>query len=305
MLWIIDLVLLAALWGASFLLMRWGGAEFGALPTAFLRVVIGGLCLLPLVLHQGHGAHLKTRTGQFLLFGTVNSAIPFTLFSIAVMAVSTTLTGVLNATTPLWAALIAWLWLGDRLGTRRSIGLLLGAAGTAMLALDKSAALATGATVGATPFGITIGDYAQTVAILACILATFCYGLSANYAKKHLQGLPPMVLAVASQFGAAAFLVIPAIALWPSANPSTQAWLAVAALGVLCTGIAYAPYFRLIARAGATRTLTVTFLIPVFATAYGSWFLGERITQGMLLWGGVILAGTAIAVYPGKIKSSQ
>jgi drug/metabolite transporter (DMT)-like permease len=297
MLWIIDLVLLAALWGASFLLMRLGGAEFGALPTAFLRVTIGGLCLLPLVLRHNHGAYLKTRSGQFLWLGTLNSAIPFTLFSLAVMAISTSLTSVLNATTPLWAALIAWLWLGDALGARRWLGLVIGAAGTAMLAYDKSAlapvaALSTSETI----FGI----HAQTLAVAACLLATFCYGIAANYTKKNFATLPPLVLATASQFGAAVFLVIPAIVLWPRTMPSAQAWLAVVALGVFCTGIAYALYFRLIASAGAPRTLTVTFLIPVFAMAYGSLFLNERITQGMVLWGGVILVGTAIAVYPAK-----
>lgn len=299
MLWIIDLVLLAALWGASFLLMRLGGAEFGALPTAFLRVAIGGLCLLPLVLRQGHGAQLKTRSGSFLVLGTLNSAVPFTLFSLAVMAISTSLTSVLNATTPLWAALIAWLWLGDALGARRWLGLFIGAAGTAMLALDKSALSPIQTSMAVAP-DASFNGYAQTLAVIACLLATFCYGIAANYTKRNFRDVPPLVLATASQFGAAVFLIIPAIFLWPKSMPSAQAWLAVLALGVFCTGIAYALYFRLIARAGAPRTLTVTFLIPVFATAYGSLFLNERITQGMLLWGGVILLGTAIAVYPSK-----
>ncbi len=297
MLWIIDLILLAALWGASFLLMRLGAAEFGALPTACLRVMIGGLCLLPLVIRNGHSSHLKTRPWQFLLLGTFNSAIPFTLFSLAVMAISTSLTSVLNATTPLWAALIAWLWLHDILGIRRWLGLFVGAIGTAMLAYDKSAV----APVAALNTTETIfGNHAETLAIGACLLATFCYGIAANYTKKNFNDIPPLVLATASQLGAAIFLAIPAIMLWPKTAPSLQAWLAVIALGVFCTGIAYALYFRLIARAGAPRTLTVTFLIPVFATAYGSWFLNEHITNGMLLWGGVILLGTAIAVYPAK-----
>lgn len=297
--WILDLILLAALWGASFLLMRLGGAEFGALPTACLRVAIGGLCLLPLVLRQGHGAQLKIRSGQFLLLGTLNSAIPFTLFSLAVMAVSTTLTSVLNATTPLWAALITWLWLGDALGARRWAGLFLGGMGTAMLAYDKSALVPVSVNLASPPDTI-LGIHTQTLAIAACLLATFCYGIAANYTKKNLRDVPPLVLATASQFGAAVFLAIPAIVLWPKTMPSAQAWLAVVALGVFCTGIAYALYFRLIAKAGAPRTLTVTFLIPVFAMAYGSLFLNEHITQGMVLWGGVILLGTAIAVYPAK-----
>jgi drug/metabolite transporter (DMT)-like permease len=180
---------------------------------------------------------------------------------------------------------------------RRWLGLFIGAIGTAMLAYDKS----TLAPIAAlNTLEILFGNHAHTLAIGACLLATFCYGIAANYTKKNFSGIPPLVLATASQFGAAIFLAIPAIILWPKIAPSLQAWLAVIALGVFCTGIAYALYFRLIARAGAPRTLTVTFLIPVFATAYGSWFLNERITNGMLLWGGVILLGTAIAVYPAK-----
>jgi drug/metabolite transporter (DMT)-like permease len=134
------------------------------------------------------------------------------------------------------------------------------------------------------------------VAIGACLLATAAYGYGGNFTKKHLSGVPPLALATGSQLAAAAVLAVPAWLQRPAAPPSTSAWIALALLSILCTGVAYILYFRLIARTGPTNAATVTFLIPAFAALFGWLFLGEAVTLPMLIGGAVILAGTALAM---------
>ena len=107
--------------------------------------------------------------------------------------------------------------------------------------------------------------------------------------------MPPLVTAAGSQIGASLGLALPAIWFWPAQMPGTNAWLAVLAVGVLCTGVAYIIFFRLIENAGPPRALTVTFLVPVFAVLYGVLLLGERVTPWMLLCAVVIVCGTALS----------
>ena len=281
--WKLDFVLLAAIWGASFLFMRVAAVELGALPTAGLRVAIASLFLLPLLLARGHGSLLRQHWRQMLVIGTLNSGVPFACFSFAATVISSGLSSILNATTPLMGAVIAWSWLQDRPDRSRIVGLVIGFVGVALLAWDKASftPAASGASSG--------------WAVLACLLATLCYGISASYTKRYLAHLPSLVSATGSQIGAALGLLPLTWWFWPTRAVSTNAWLAVAALGVLCSGVAYVLYFRLIERAGPARALSVTFAIPVFAVAYGVALLGEAVTPWMLLCGVVIVAGTALS----------
>ena len=281
--WAIDFTLLAAIWGASFLFTRIAVAEFGALPTAGLRVAIAALALLPLLLLKGLGPELRRHWKPVFLIGMLNSGIPFACFSFALLSISTGLSAILNATVPLFGAVIAWLWLKDRLSGSRVVGLAIGFAGVAMLAWDKAS------------FKPDASGVAPGWAVLACLLATFCYGLAANATKRYLGGLPPLVTATGSQVGATLGLALPAIWLWPAQMPGAKAWLALVVVGVVCTGIAYILYFRLIEQAGPARALAVTFVVPVFAVFYGVLFLGEPVTGWMLLCGAVIVCGTALS----------
>ena len=129
----------------------------------------------------------------------------------------------------------------------------------------------------------------------ACLLATVCYGWSANAAKRYLGGMPALVTATGSQIGALLVLVLPGLWYWPERTPSLQAWLSLLVVGVVCTGVAYVLYFRLIEHAGPARALAVTFVVPVFAMFYGVLFLDEAVTGWMLLCGGVIVCGTALS----------
>jgi drug/metabolite transporter (DMT)-like permease len=281
--WITDFVLLAAIWGASFLFMRLGALEFGALPTAALRVGIGALFLLPLLLLRGLGPQLARHWKPVLLVGVLNSGIPFACYAYALLSITTGLSAILNATVPLFGAIVAWLWLKDRPNGSRVLGLVVGFAGVALLAWDKAS------------FKPDASGAAPGWAVLACLLATLCYGISASFAKRYLGGLPPLVTATGSQVGATLGLALPALWLWPARMPSMQAWLALLAVGVLCTGVAYILYFRLIEQAGPARALAVTFVVPVFAVIYGVLLLGEAVTPWMVLCGAVIVAGTALS----------
>ena len=281
--WVSDLLLLAAIWGSSFLFMRIGAVEFGALPTAAVRVAIAALFLLPIVWLRGLLPELKKHWRRTFFIGLLNSGIPFACFSFALLSISTGLSAILNATVPMFGALVAWVWLKDKPNAARVLGLLIGFAGVALLAWDKAS------------FKPDASGVAPGWAVLACLLASLCYGISASYTKRYLSGVPPLVTAAGSQIGATLGLALPALWLWPARLPGSSAWLALLAVGVLCTGLAYILFFRLIANAGPQRALSVTFLVPVFAVLYGALFLGESVTPWMLLCAAVIVCGTALS----------
>ncbi|MDA7414980.1 DMT family transporter [Xenophilus arseniciresistens] len=282
--WLLDLMLLGALWGASFLFMRISAPEFGALPMAALRVGIATLTLLPLLALHGQMPALRQHWKAALSIGVLNSGLPFALFAYALITINAGLGAVLNATVPMFGALVAWAWFGDRPDRSRLTGLALGFAGVALLA-GRSAGLQQGG-----------GNGTQALwAVLACLGACLSYGIAANATRRHLQGAPALATATGSQIGATLFLALPALWLWPAQTPSLRAWLSLIALGVACTGLAYILFFRIIANAGPQRALTVTFLVPVFAVAYGALFLHEAVTLWMLGCAAIVVCGVALS----------
>jgi len=279
----LELLALAAVWGGSFIFMRLGAGEFGALPLSFLRVAGAAIVLLPVLAWRREWPALCTHWRPILVVGIANSAFPFACFAYAALTINAGLSAIFNAAAPLFGAVIAWLWLQDRLSAPRIVGLVIGFVGVLGLALDK-AGVHTGAP------GTDAG-----LAVLACIAGSVSYGFSANFAKRHLVGVAPMATAAGSQLAAAVVLAVPAVWAWPAANPDATAWLTMGLLAVACTGIAYIMYFRLIAHIGPANAIAVTFLVPVFAVAWGALFLGERPTAAMLAGCAVIVAGTALA----------
>ena len=278
-----EFILLAALWGASFLFMRLGTLEFGPLATAGLRVALASLALLPVMLSRGLWPQLRQHCKPVMICGLINSAIPFALFSFALLSISTGLSSILNATVPLFGALVAWLWLGDKPGASRTLGLVIGFIGVALLASGK-ASFKPDASGAVTAWGI-----------LACLLATISYAVAASFTRRYLSGLNSLMVATGSQIGAALGLALPTLLMWPAQAPSLKAWGALLALGTLCTAVAYVLFFRLIERLGPARAITVTFTIPVFAVFYGVTLLGETVTTWMLFCGVIVLCGTALA----------
>ena len=288
--WLADYLVLGALWGSSFLFMRFSALEFGAMATAAGRVAIAAAFLLPIVIVKGLLPELQQHWKKIFVMGIFNSAIPFACFAFALLHITTGLSSILNATVPMFGALVAWVWLKDKPALPRIAGIVIGFAGIALLAWDKAT------------FKPDASGAAPGWAVLACLVACLCYGIAASFAKKYMGGISPMVTAAGSQIGATLGLALPAIWLWPASTPSTTAWMALLVLGIACTGIAYILFFRLIEKAGPQRTLTVTFLIPVFAVFYGAMFLRETVTSWMLLCAVVIVCGTALATGLVKFK---
>ena len=285
---IAEFTLLAALWGASFLFMHLGAAEFGAFPTAGLRVGLAAVFLLPVFLIRGVWTDFRLRLRPILFVGLLNSALPFALYSYAVLHITTGLSAILNANVPLSGAVVAWLWLKDKPDASRALGLLVGFVGVALLVLGKTSVNAN------TP--VAAASSATTlIAMGACLLATLCYGLAASFTKRHLAGAHPLATAAGSQIGATLGLLLPTLWFWPRQSVSPTAWAAVAAVALLCTAIAYILFFRIIEKAGPAKALTVTFLVPVFALLYGVMFLDEVITTWTMVCGVVILLGTALS----------
>jgi drug/metabolite transporter (DMT)-like permease len=275
----IELIVLATIWGASFLFMRVAVPEFGPIALVQVRVTIAALFLLTVLAFRGGIRQLPAHAGPLTLVGITSSALPFVLFAYAALHVTAGTAAVLNATAPLFGAVVAFVWLRDRLPPARILGLTVGFGGVLVLAWDKIGAHGNG----------------TALAVAAGLVASLSYGVAVNYTKTRLHAVDPIVNAAGSQIAAALLLLPLTLGYWPDAQPSTSSWLTVIALGILSTGIAYVIYFRLIVRIGPAKAITVTYLVPVFGMVWGLVFLHEAITAGMVVACAVILTGTALA----------
>jgi drug/metabolite transporter (DMT)-like permease len=273
---ITALFLLAALWGASFLFMRIASPVIGPVLTIELRVLIAGIVLLLYVWMFKKSVELKAYWKQYLIVGALNAAIPFTLIAAATLHLPASIAAILNSTTPLFTALASRWFLHEPLDAKKWIGIGLGIAGVFAL-------------VGWSPVPLST----QTVfSALLSILAAFSYGCGGVYAKKAFTGVSSLSLSIGQQLGAA-FVLIPLAAFdIPTKPVSPLVMYSVLGLAVFCTAIAYLFYFYLLANVGPTKTLSVTFLVPVFGVIWGMIFLHEKITIGML--GGLAIILTSI-----------
>lgn len=272
------LLLLAAIWGASFLFMRVAAPVMGPVPLIFMRVGLAALFLLAVAARLRRPLEVARHGRHYLLLGLLNSALPFLLFAFAARTVSASLLSVLNATAPIWAALIGALWTRQGLAPRQAGGMLLGLAGVTLLAGVEALVLPRGG----------------WLAVLAGLGAAFSYGLATNYAKRAAP-VEPMANAHGSMWAATLWL-LPFMAVVPVPAGTWTPWLAssVILLGVLCSGVAYLLYFRLIADLGAARALTVTYLIPLFGILWGNLFLGETMGWHTVMGCVAVLTGTAL-----------
>lgn len=272
----LEICLLGAIWGASFLFMRIAAPQFGAVPLVLLRLGLGALVLLPF-LWAARARFPLALWPKLALIGSINAGIPFILFAWAAERAPAGIGAIANAMTVLFTALVAFLFFGEQIGRRRAIALFAGFAGVVVLASGKAG-------------GVSVGW-----AVAAGGLASFFYGVGLNLVRRHLSGLPPAAVAAAT-LGCATLLVLPfALAIWPSQPVTPLAWGSAVALGVLCTGASFVLYYRLVARIGPTRASTVTYLIPVFGVAWAWWLLGEPVTWTMAVAGAVILGSVALS----------
>lgn len=276
---IIDLVALSAVWGASFLFMRIAAPEFGPLVLVEVRVVIAALFLLPIFLLRANISELTVHWKKLAILSVLNSAAPFFLLTFATLSITGGFAGILNATAPIFAAMVAWVWLSDRLGVSQIVGLVIGFVGVLVLVWNK----------------VTLAFDGTTVAILAGIIAAIFYAVGGNYTKKYMGQLNSLAIATGTMIAAAIILLPIAVYLWPSEPVSIRSWIAAIIMGVASTGIAYILYFRLIRNVGPAKAITVTYLIPAFAMFWGAIVIDEKVTPIMIVGCVIIFFGTALA----------
>ena len=274
------LLALAALWGASFLFIRVAVDDLGPVALAdgrLLLAVVGLVAILALA--RRPAARRRAPVSRYLLLGAVNAALPFTLIAAAETRLDASLAAILNASTPLFAALVAALVGDERMTLRRAIGLVLGVAGVGLV-------------VGLAHVEST--DLGFFAAAAASLLAALCYAVGTTYAKHAMGDEPPATIAL-GQLLAAGVVLLPLVAAVPPPHaPDGGDLAALAALAVACTSLAYLLYFRLVSEVGPTSALTVTYLVPVFGVLWAAVFLGESVTVGTLAGGALILASVAL-----------
>jgi drug/metabolite transporter (DMT)-like permease len=281
---LIRLLSLAAIWGASFLFMRLLAPVLGPLWTAEVRAGIAGCVLLLWMRMRNNPLAARIYWKQYLTLGVLNSALPFTLYSFAALSLPSGYSAILNATSPLWGALIGAIVLGEALNARKLSGMVVGVIGVALLVR-----------LGPLAFGQEV-----VLAVLACLLATLCYGLAGVYSKKQAQGMTPLQMSAGSQL-TAALVILPFVGLAPVRGAVTvQIVLLALGLAVICSAFAYILYYRLIADLGPTKALTVTFLIPLFALIWGAVFLHESLTVSTLIGCAAVVLATWLVVFSAR-----
>lgn len=274
-----DLFILAAIWGSSFLFMHLSVGDLGPFALVEIRVGGGAIFLLIFAALRGRMMAIWSNAGHISVVGIFAAGLPFLCFNIAAQSVPAGFMAIINAMTPLFGALIARLWLKEILTPARIFGLLLGFTGIVILVWGD----------------LSFGAGGMGPGVLACLTASLSYGYAACYTTRYLKGVDPLAMAAGSVTAAALVLLPLAVYFWPATPVSAASWAAALSLAVLCTGLAYIIYYGLIDRVGASRSITVTFLVPLFGILWGAIFLHEPLTLRMLVATAIVLFGTLLA----------
>ncbi|MDY0833201.1 DMT family transporter [Pseudomonas sp. SED1] len=291
----LHLLVLAAIWGASFLFMRIIAPEIGTIPTAFFRVSIAATGLLVILAMMRVSWDFQGKLKTVLLLGVINSGIPATMYSVAAQVLPAGYSAIFNATTPLMGVLIGGLFFSERLTPSKIAGVCLGLFGVGIL----------------TRAGPVAFDMELLMGALACLLATTCYGFAGFLARRWLDqrgGLDSRLAALGSMLGATLFL-LPLFAWSAISHPPASwggwpVWLSLLGLGLVCTAFAYILYFRLLTSIGPVKSMTVTFMIPPFGVLWGALLLDEPLSMAHL-YGGLLIAGALwLVLRPGKLAKS-
>jgi drug/metabolite transporter (DMT)-like permease len=271
---LVRLTALAAIWGASFLFVRIASPAIGPVLTADARMLIAGLALAAYFRFIGFDSHWRRWWPQYAIVGMLTSALPFLLFAYAALSLPAGLMSVINASSPMWGALLsAWL-LHERLSARGIAGLAIGVAGVALVTRPEAG----------TAFAI--------LPVLAATGAAVCYGLAGVYMRRWAKEVPSRGMALGTQI-AGGTLLAPFLAIAPPTSmPTPLVAACMLAMGLVCGAVAYLLYFRLVTDIGAPGALTVTYLIPIFGVAWGALFLGETVSLVMLGGAALVLLGT-------------
>lgn len=262
--------------------------DFGAVPLSGTRSFIAALTLTPLMLLKGQWPAFRQAWPHLLVIGLISTALPFSFLSISTQYTSAGFASILNALTPIFSALVAWLWLKEYLTPAVVIGILLGFCGVFVMVFDRE----------------TITSSFPLLPILAGVAGTLLYGLTGNYSRRYMIGVPVLTIAAGSQIFSTLLLLPVALLQWPATPIPLSSWLYACILGMLCTGVAYILYFGLLKTVGVARTVIVTYLVPVFAMLWGYLVLGENVTLQMAAGAACILCGIGLTTYRPKPKSA-
>jgi drug/metabolite transporter (DMT)-like permease len=277
---LLRLIALAACWGLAFVFIRVAVPSTGPFALVEMRALIASILLYGYLRATGVPLDLPRNWTRYAVSGALGSAIPFAMIAMAQTAQSASYSVVLVGMAPMFSALIAALWMGERFTWQKGAGLLIGLSGVALLTGWNPSA------VEVPPFwavGLTLG-------------AAALYGLAGVYAKKYTAGIPPQAQATGSQMAAALMLLPPALFAMPQAVPSMLVWANIVALAAFSSALAFMLYFRLIANIGPVRTVSVNYLTPLFGVAGGVLFLDEKLTANILLGALAILAGLTLVM---------
>lgn len=277
------LTALGAIWGASYIFIRVAVEPFGPVLLMFLRVALSALLLLAFAKLRRIPLDIRRQWRRFLLLGFLASALPFTLIAWAELTVTASMAAILMSTTPLFAAMVAAVGLGEPLTCAKMLGALLGIAGVTL-------------TVGGSNLEMNAEVLAATGALLA---ATLSYALGGVYAKRSFAGVNSMSLSTGQLLGSAFILAPVSLVDLPAFEVSQVAIVAMLALVVLCTAFAYQLYYYLIISAGPTQALTVTLLVPIFGVIWGALLLQESISPGMAA--GLMIVLLSVGLVSGMI----
>ncbi len=279
-----QLLLLGALWGAAFMFMRVAVPEFGAFAMAAARVGIACLIMLAIIAALRLPLDFCARWKTYLMVGAVNTTIPFIAYSFAAQHIPAGYSAIANSTTPVWGALIAWLWFKERLGPAKWVGIVFAFAGVVVL-------------VGLQPVALTPMVLAG---IVAAVAAASMYATASFLIKRYLTGDSGFAGATGMVWGATMWLVLPGLFFAPTVMPSVKAWGSILALSVFCTAAGYGLFFHLIKTIGPQRASSVGFLLPAFAAFWGWLILSEPITFNMVAGMVIVLIGTALVSMGGQ-----
>ena len=277
---LIRLLLLGMIWGASFLFQRITVPVVGAPFTASIRIVLSAIMLVGLLRVLGRSLDLRRQWRAWVWLGTISAALPFLCFAYAARSLPAGYMAVINATVPLLTVIMAALMLHLRPSWSKRIGVVVGLVGVGVLARYGSLGM----------------SQAALVAIALCFIASTLYAYSSLFIRQRHASVNPLVLAAASQLGAA-FVMLP-LGLWnmPTTVPPNGVIVCLLALGLVCTGLAYVLYFRLISDVGSEKAVTNTFLVPVFAQIWGALFLHEHLTVAGAFGFGLVLLAVALVL---------
>jgi drug/metabolite transporter (DMT)-like permease len=260
------------------MLIKWSAPEIGVFALVEIRALGATLLLIPFVILKRQQKDLFVYWPQLLIVGLLNTAIPFCLFNYSLLHIEAGLAAILNGTAPMFGMLVAYVFLKEKIGWMGLVGVLLGFAGVVLISYEQ-----------------TTGVNASVLPVASILLATLCYGIAASYLKHKLSHVKPFAIAGGSQFFAALALLPLALMNLPDTMPSSRAFSSALALAFVCTGLAYVFYFDLIAKIGASRALTVGYLVPLFGVLWGYVILKESLSLTEFVGGGLVLIGVMLA----------